>query len=305
MPAPQSSDPPVKVVSGNIDICQLWRSAVEEDEHHPPHGGLGGPAKNPLKRTFQADGGTASLTNDNGGFTQNSLRHKKRARAQEVVQLLETVHVDIATETLPVAHGRYTALNEAGKRKLTDAEVNYTDEELIRDHGFTELDPEDYSHGRAVHIVDVNDIIIGVVGGQPNDPLYRDAADRTYELMMSVYERVKGDFDADSKISHHKRGHFPALNVGIMHGIGRPQPSQLDNGKYEPLVRELLDSILQRLAGYGSGDLIRWVDNGGRLEKALKKEDPEEFQRIQALKETQWQEGLSLLSTKKKLTASL
>lgn len=48
---------------------------------------------------------------------------------------------------------------------------------------------------------------------------------------------------------------------------------------------------------YCAGGLFRWVDNGFRTEAALSREDPEEYARIVAQKETRWKMGLSLLSS--------
>jgi hypothetical protein len=48
---------------------------------------------------------------------------------------------------------------------------------------------------------------------------------------------------------------------------------------------------------YTPGGLIRYVDNGFRTEETLQGEDPAEYARLSALKETRWDMGISLLST--------
>ncbi|KAJ7474682.1 hypothetical protein B0H11DRAFT_2282213 [Mycena galericulata] len=48
---------------------------------------------------------------------------------------------------------------------------------------------------------------------------------------------------------------------------------------------------------YTPGGLIRYVDNGFRTEAALEREDPIEFARLAALKDSRWVMGLGLLST--------
>ncbi|KAJ6543752.1 hypothetical protein DFH09DRAFT_1321937 [Mycena vulgaris] len=45
------------------------------------------------------------------------------------------------------------------------------------------------------------------------------------------------------------------------------------------------------------GGLIRYVDNGFRTEGKLQEDDPEEYLRLSALKETRWSMGIGLLST--------
>ncbi|KAJ6569308.1 hypothetical protein B0H19DRAFT_939373, partial [Mycena capillaripes] len=52
---------------------------------------------------------------------------------------------------------------------------------------------------------------------------------------------------------------------------------------------------------FTAGGLFRYVDNGFRTEKELAAEDPAEFERLAALKETRWEMGLGLFSTVDKL----
>ncbi|KAJ7811806.1 hypothetical protein B0H14DRAFT_2378063 [Mycena olivaceomarginata] len=47
---------------------------------------------------------------------------------------------------------------------------------------------------------------------------------------------------------------------------------------------------------FTAGGLFRWVDNGGRTAE-LQREDPDEWERMQALKDTRWETGLSYFST--------
>ncbi|KAJ7719762.1 hypothetical protein B0H14DRAFT_2412080, partial [Mycena olivaceomarginata] len=48
---------------------------------------------------------------------------------------------------------------------------------------------------------------------------------------------------------------------------------------------------------FTAGGLFRWVDNGGRTAEELQREDPDKWERMQALKETRWETGLSYFST--------
>ncbi|KAJ7028796.1 hypothetical protein C8F04DRAFT_963568, partial [Mycena alexandri] len=48
---------------------------------------------------------------------------------------------------------------------------------------------------------------------------------------------------------------------------------------------------------YTGGGLMRFVDNGFRTEAELLAEDPAEYERLAALKDTRWEMGLALLST--------
>ncbi|KAJ7200511.1 hypothetical protein GGX14DRAFT_400506 [Mycena pura] len=48
---------------------------------------------------------------------------------------------------------------------------------------------------------------------------------------------------------------------------------------------------------FTSGAIFRWLDHGGRTEAELEAEDPDEYARQMALKETRWEAGLGLWST--------
>ncbi|KAJ7803081.1 hypothetical protein B0H14DRAFT_3487824 [Mycena olivaceomarginata] len=52
---------------------------------------------------------------------------------------------------------------------------------------------------------------------------------------------------------------------------------------------------------FTAGGLFRWVDNGGRTLEELEREDPDEWQHMQDLKDTRWETGLSYFSTVDKL----
>ncbi|KAJ7113682.1 hypothetical protein C8R43DRAFT_1138530 [Mycena crocata] len=56
---------------------------------------------------------------------------------------------------------------------------------------------------------------------------------------------------------------------------------------------------------FTAGGLIRFVDNGFRTEDALKAEDPAEYERICALKDTRFEMGLGLFSTMDELLAEV
>ncbi|KAJ7855766.1 hypothetical protein B0H14DRAFT_2579227 [Mycena olivaceomarginata] len=47
---------------------------------------------------------------------------------------------------------------------------------------------------------------------------------------------------------------------------------------------------------FTAGGMFRWVENGGRTGAELAREDPDQWERVQALKETRWETGLSYFS---------
>jgi hypothetical protein len=52
---------------------------------------------------------------------------------------------------------------------------------------------------------------------------------------------------------------------------------------------------------YTGGGLFRWIDNGGRTAEQLQREDPAEYARVMARRESRWEEGLSYFSTVEEL----
>lgn len=85
--------------------------------------------------------------------------------------------------------------------------------------------------------------------GQPADSTYRDAAARVHEAMMT--EADKAVFKRSQ--TQHARGHFPAINVGITHGVGTTSPLILSQGDHQGMVDRLLaNKDVQRLATFGS-----------------------------------------------------
>ncbi|KAF8814950.1 hypothetical protein BYT27DRAFT_7062848, partial [Phlegmacium glaucopus] len=73
--------------------------------------------------------------------------------------------------------------------------------------------------------IDQDNRVFLVLAGRPSDQGYVDAADAAYQLLAK--EGIGANFAFD-QVSH-RRGRFPALNVGVTHGNGTLQPTYLDN----------------------------------------------------------------------------
>ena len=60
-------------------------------------------------------------------------------------------------------------------------------------------------------------------------------------------------FKPDEK--HHRRGDFPALNLGVTFGLGSQTPTNLNAGSHERAATELLqNSHVNRMATFASGE---------------------------------------------------
>jgi hypothetical protein len=99
-------------------------------------------------------------------------------------------------------------------------------------------------------IVDAKDRVVAVCAGQPNDPEYGKCCDQFSKLLAA---EGKGAALGEVKNSH-KRGAFPAINVGIYHGQGTKKPVNLNCKQHSAFVQDLLKSEnVQRVAGYADG----------------------------------------------------
>lgn len=85
--------------------------------------------------------------------------------------------------------------------------------------------------------------------GQPKDTNYAAAADAAFE---SIIEEGKAA-SFTPKESAHRRGAFPAINVGVTHGKGTLAPVYLNNNRHAQMIERLLENpSLQRLATFAS-----------------------------------------------------
>lgn len=97
-----------------------------------------------------------------------------------------------------------------------------------------------------------------VLAGRPIDPTYALAADGVFQLMEK--EAAAATFSQAE--TDHRRGSYPALNVGVTHGMGTLRPTFLDNGSHTEMVDRLLaDPQVQRLAGFASSAFALWAPN--------------------------------------------
>lgn len=100
-------------------------------------------------------------------------------------------------------------------------------------------------------ILDSEGRIFAALAGRPEDPTYLKACEEASELMLAA--RDKNMFERDEL--HHKRGDFPAVNVGIIHGNGTKQPTNLRTGRHAEMLKGLLENrSVQRLAGFADGE---------------------------------------------------
>ncbi|KAH6883741.1 hypothetical protein BKA70DRAFT_1113993 [Coprinopsis sp. MPI-PUGE-AT-0042] len=103
-----------------------------------------------------------------------------------------------------------------------------------------------------------------VLVSAPNDPTYRTACDQVANV-LEAHAR-SGSFTSEELC--HKRGYFPAVNVGTSYGQGSTRPSNLRN-KDAAMVASLLTNVyVERVAIFASYALSMWFPGFYKYAKA-------------------------------------
>lgn len=82
----------------------------------------------------------------------------------------------------------------------------------------------------------------------PADPTFADSGQRIFELLSKTGKTAK--LSKDQKI--HRRGNFPAINVGLTYGQGNKKPTNLLNSDPSAVETLLNNNDVKRFAGYAS-----------------------------------------------------
>ncbi|KAG6836007.1 hypothetical protein H0H93_012314 [Arthromyces matolae] len=181
----------------------------------------------------------------------NSMRHHPTERTlQETVDLAEPLQLEFSTCPLPVMGGGYIGANEKSNRP--DAMKQYTVDELVNEHGFTDF----WWDGiETIPVLDNDGRIFMLLAGRPMDPAYVKAATRAFELIMK--EGALTEFEP--KVCQNKRGDFPAFSVGSLYGIGHQVPKEKSNGKYTAMLQRIVaNKDVRRLAAFMSSSVQLW-----------------------------------------------
>lgn len=92
--------------------------------------------------------------------------------------------------------------------------------------------------------------MVGALCSPPDQASYIQAGGAILDVILQ--EGKSAPFTSAER--HHRRGKFPALNFGVMHGFGTTQPINLDNGGHDAMVRRLrANPDIQRVAKFASG----------------------------------------------------
>lgn len=98
-------------------------------------------------------------------------------------------------------------------------------------------------------LFDAESRIFAVLAGQPSDVTYGDATQKAHEAIM----RAGASMRFSPKEKCHRRGNFPAKNVGVSYGMGQGAPDNLNCGIHTEALRGLLEEeSIRRMAAFAS-----------------------------------------------------
>lgn len=99
-------------------------------------------------------------------------------------------------------------------------------------------------------IFDAKDRVIGACVGPPDAAAWPEVHRRAFEKLSA--EGARAHFAKNERI--HRRGRFPAINVGVSMGTGPSKPGNLHLGQHAEMVERLLaDPNINRMANHASG----------------------------------------------------
>ncbi|KAF8059499.1 hypothetical protein FPV67DRAFT_1424580 [Lyophyllum atratum] len=105
-------------------------------------------------------------------------------------------------------------------------------------------------------LVDKDRRIFATMIGRPNDPGWAVSCQRAFEAI----QREGGAAAFTTQERDHRRGKFPAVNVGVTYGKGTTQPVNLKRGAHDEMLGRLLSNKdIARIAAFGSASFRTWA----------------------------------------------
>ncbi|KAG6815570.1 hypothetical protein H0H93_009451 [Arthromyces matolae] len=180
-------------------------------------------------------------------------KHGHHPREQETVDVhlkgASTVPTNMTRDDFPVTRGGFTALpgkpNEEGWRFENLKEALDAGYHLVEWDGKSSK-PFLTEDGR----------VFLVLVGMPDDPTYISSCEQAYSAMSK--EGSCAEFSDAEK--EHKRGPFPAKNVGVTMGLGATYPTNLQCGAHKDMLERLLaNEHIKRLAYFADAAFNLWA----------------------------------------------
>ncbi|KAK7032461.1 hypothetical protein VNI00_013019 [Paramarasmius palmivorus] len=186
------------------------------------------------------------------------VSNSEARRDREAILPAAAIHTGFDAGKLDASRGAYAG-NRGGKRVLgsqADVEKEYDLPELL-EMGFHHEKWDGYT---AKPIVVNDDLIVGVLAGQPRQPSYKQDIDGIHDLLIK--KGKEHGLQTRGEEEDNKRGDFPARRRGYTMGMGSSHPVVLDSGvQTNKLLTELVqDQRLIRLNGYQNGAFEIWAE---------------------------------------------
>ncbi|KAF8073678.1 hypothetical protein FPV67DRAFT_1410146 [Lyophyllum atratum] len=167
------------------------------------------------------------------------------------VKAAKSYNTDLHAKELPATSCGYAARN-----KSSDEGIYFRSLKEVLDLGYRLIEWDGIT---AMPLVCSEGRIFAVLAGQmADDPTYAESCELAYEAMM--YEGQEAHFTAAEL--NHRRGDFPAVNVGITMGLGATYPTNLGVGTHADMLKRLLaNEHIIRLANFADSAFNLWAPN--------------------------------------------
>ncbi|KAJ7792420.1 hypothetical protein B0H14DRAFT_2931423 [Mycena olivaceomarginata] len=98
--------------------------------------------------------------------------------------------------------------------------------------------------------------IVAVLAGQPRNPTYQAATERSFQAIRDAGAAAQ----FPPSMRQHRRGLFAAITVGLSYGKGQTSPSWLNTKEYTAIAEDLLaNEDVGRMAGFADAAFAMWA----------------------------------------------
>ncbi|PPR01535.1 hypothetical protein CVT26_015140 [Gymnopilus dilepis] len=196
---------------------------------------------------------------------RNAKKKKIRDDGYHPAEGLATKHTEESSEVTTVFDAQNFGIsakgyigNRGALKKKTKSSGTYYLDQLTGPNSQYKFDLVTGTSSGEKPILDANGLVMGVCIGAPRgDESWEDVHQRAAD----VIQNARPNLVFDPKEKTHRRGKFPAVNVGISHGGGQPYPKVLEHSSHnEKVLNGLLEEkAFARISGFTTGAFATWA----------------------------------------------
>ncbi|KAG6848527.1 hypothetical protein H0H93_016282 [Arthromyces matolae] len=160
------------------------------------------------------------------------------------VQGAKPIETDMSRVDFPVAGGGFTGL----RSKLGEEGWFFKTIQDALDAGYSLVEWDGKTNKP---LITKDGRVFAVLVGQPDDPSYARSCEAAYQAMDD--EGRQANFQQSEL--HHKRGDYPAVNVGVTMGLGATYPTNLSSDDHAEMMSRLVkNQHIIRMAHFADGE---------------------------------------------------